>query len=243
MNPDAMTPYGLALLAHFQGQTAAELTIRRDDGVEAPLAVKHYFRAEAEFTRIEFEALRHSRGNVLDIGAGTGSHSLALQSESLPVTAIDISPHAAAIMAERGVRSAHQADVFTYRGGPFDTLLLLGHGIGMVEDLAGLDRFLIHARTLARNDGQLLLDSLDVGRSLDPMNLAYHEANRRAGRYIGEIRMQIEFLGKPGPFCGWLQVDSRTLAEHADRAGWRCETILEAENGEYLARLVQHQAV
>jgi len=189
---EAMTPYGLALVEYFERRTSAAVTIRRDDGVEASLPVRHYFREPSEFTPIEVAALDHCCGEVLDVGAGAGIHSLALQSRSLPVTAIDISPQAVAIMLRRGVRVAHRADIFDCRGGPFDTLVLLGHGIAMVEDLAGLDAFLVHARELTRAGGQILLDLLDVGRSREAANLAYHEANRRAGRYIGEIRLQVE---------------------------------------------------
>lgn len=240
MNPTdshAMTPYGRALLAYLDGRTAAEVVIRRDDGVEGSLPVRHDFRSEAELAPIEAAALERCRGHVLDVGAGSGLHSLILQSRGLPVTAIDIAPEAVAVMARRGVRVAHHADVFAYRGGPFDTLLMLGHGIGIVGDLDGLGRFLVHARDLTRSGGQVLLDSLDVTRSRDPKNLAYHEANRRAGRYVGEIRMQIEFAGLRGPFCGWLHVDPETLAAQAARAGWTCELVLEHESGEYLARL------
>lgn len=55
-----------------------------------------------------------------------------------------------------------------FLGGPFDSILLLGHGIGMVEDLPGLDRFLGHARRLTGNAGQLLPHSLDVRQTEDP---------------------------------------------------------------------------
>mgnify|MGYP006292946699 FL=1 len=237
MNSSAMSPYGLALAAYFQGKTDAELVIRRDDGVEASLPARHFFRPEAEFTSIELAAVEHCRGDVLDIGAGAGLHSLALQSRGLPVTAIDISAEAADIMLRRGVRTARQADVFEYRGGPFDTLVMLGHGVGIVEDLGGLHRFLTHAKELVKPTGQLLVDSLDVSRSREPEDLAYQEANRKAGRFRGEVVMQIEFGDTKGPFCGWLHVDPETLEDHAMQTGWTCETILELANGEYLARL------
>jgi hypothetical protein len=237
MNPEAMTPYGRALWAYLHGQSAAELMISRDDGVTVPLPAAVFFREPSQFTPIETRALELCRGQVLDIGAGAGPHSLELQSRGLAPIAIDVDPQAVAVMAERGVRDARQSDVFQFQGGPFDTLLMIGHGIGVVEDLAGLQRFLIHARGLMRREGQLLLDSLDVRRSDDPQNLAYQEANRLAGRYIGEIRMQIEFEGKRGPFCGWLQVDSETLSEKAAREGWDSEILLELESGDYLARL------
>jgi len=45
MHSDAMTPYGLALLAYSQGRTSAEVTIRRDDGLEAGLPVRQFFRS------------------------------------------------------------------------------------------------------------------------------------------------------------------------------------------------------
>lgn len=243
MNPDAMTPYGLALLAYLEGQADAEILIRRDDGVEAPLPARHHFRPPAEFSSLERAALDRCAGHVLDIGAGTGLHSLVLQERGLTVTAIDVCAQAVDIMRRRGVRDALHADVFAYRGGPFDTLLVLGHGIGVVETLAGLDRFLAHARGLLHEGGQLLLDSMDVSRTVDPQHLAYHQANRLAGRYIGEIRMQMTFGGVRGPFCGWLHVDAETLARHAEGSGWACETVLEGGAGDYLARLVHRHIV
>jgi SAM-dependent methyltransferase len=242
MKSEAMKPYGLALVAYVGGRIDAEIIIRRDDGVEAPLPARHYFRAVSEFSQIEAAAIEHCRGRILDVGAGAGIHSLALQSRGLPVTSIDICRHAVDVMIERGVRNAVQADIFEFGENAYDTLLLLGHGIGMVEDLDGLRRFLSCARNIIRSDGQVLLDSMDVSRNRDPENLAYHEANRRSGRYMGEIRIQMEFAGTRGPFCGWLHVDPRTLAEQAGKANWSCEIILEQGNGEYLARLAPSRA-
>jgi SAM-dependent methyltransferase len=242
MDPNAMTPHGLALLAYFRGESAARLIIRRDDGLELPLPVSHFFRPREEFSPIEVTALERSRGHVLDVGAGTGLHSLVLLSRGQAVTAIDICPQAVEIMAQRGLPDVHCADLFRFHGGPFDTLLMLGHGIGIVEDLAGLSRFLLYADELAGSQGQLLVDSQDVRRTDDPAHLAYHEANRRAGRYFGATRVQFEYEGKSGPFCGWLHVDPQTLREQADPAGWECEVILEQDGGEYLACLTRRRA-
>ena len=223
--------------AYFEGDLDAELIIRRDDGVEDPLPVCHFFRDRPEFTKVETTAIELCSGHVLDVGAGTGLHSLVLQQMGVAVTAIDIDPQAAAIMARRGVKEAHRADVFSFRGGPFDTILVMGHGIGMVETVAGLDRFLAHAHTLVSENGQVLLDSGDVRATDNASHLAYHEANRRAGRYFGEIRLQLGFQGEYAPPCGWLHVDADTLAERAESTGWKREVILQEENGHYLARL------
>jgi SAM-dependent methyltransferase len=237
MNAGAMEPFGRALLAYSEGDTAAELLIRRDDGQESLVPVGLFFRGPSDFSAIEQAALDLCRGHVLDIGAGTGLHSLALQGKNLNVSAIDISPHAVSLMKQRGLVDVHCTDVFDFRGGRFDTLLMLGHGIGLVETIAGLDRFLAHAHHLLREDGQLLLDSLDVRLTRDPGNLAYQQAARQARRHFGEIRMQFEFQGEAGDFCGWLHVDPGTLARRAERAGWRCRTVLDQETGDHLAQL------
>jgi SAM-dependent methyltransferase len=242
MDPKAMYPFGLALLAYAEGNTRAELIIRRDDGQETPVPVSLFFREPAKFTPIDKAAIAHCTGHVLDVGAGSGLHSVVLRDKGLAVTAIDISPHAVEVMKRRGLPDVHCADVFNFQAGPFDTLLMLGHGIGMVENIAGLDRFLALAPDLLAERGQVLLHSLDVRLTDDPGNLAYHEANRKAGRYVGEIRLQSEFDGQKGPYCGWLHVDPETLTEHAEAAGWRCEVIHQEDCGDYLVRLTRPTA-
>jgi SAM-dependent methyltransferase len=239
MKPKSMEPYGKALGAYFAGDTDAELILRRDDGREVPLPVGFFFRDPSEFTPIDRAAIDCCRGHVLDVGAGTGGHSLVLQQKGLLVTSIDISPHAVSIMRQRGLLDVRCADIFELEGGPFGTLLMMGHGIGVVETMEGLERFLAHSRSLLSDDGQLLLDSLDVAVTDDPIDLAYHEANRREGRYIGEIRMQFEFMGETGPYCGWLHVDAETLEHCAESAGWRCEVVYREQSGNYLARLTK----
>ncbi len=166
-------------------------------------------------------------------------HSLVLQEKGTAVTAIDVSPHAVDVMNQRGVTDVQCVDIFDFKGGRFDTLLLMGHGIGMVETIAGLDRFLNHAGSLLTKNGQILLDSLDVRKTDDPENLAYHEANRLAERYIGEIRLQVAAQAEEGPLCGWLQVDAETLRTLAVAAGWRHDVILSDELGNHLSRLAR----
>ena len=242
MDPNAMPPHGLALLAYLRGETSAQLNVRRDDGLEEPTPVRRFYRPPWEFTSIEVAAIERCQGHVLDIGAGTGLHSLALQTTGMTVTAIDISPQAVEIMTQRGVASVRCADLFDFAEGPFDTLIMLGHGIGMVENDPGLARFLGHAHQLTSNGGQILLHSLDVSQTDDPDHLAYHEANRRAGRYIGEVRLQFEFRGQIGPYCGWLHVDPQTLCAKAGQGGWKCDIVLEQDSGDYLVRLTHLRA-
>ncbi len=242
MDPEAMAPYGLALHDSFNRDGSAAVTICRDDGYVSEMPVDVFFRQPPDFSPLEQAALALCQGHVLDVGAGTGCHSLALQDQGFQVMAIDISPHAVEIMRARGVRHVECVDVFDLgrnRLHTFDTLLLMMHGIGMVETLAGMDRFLQHARQLLRPNGQIVCDSLDVRVSTDPIHTAYHEANRQAGRYVGEIRTFFEYQGHVGPVCGWLHVDAETLSHHARQAGWDCRVVHREENGDYLAQLAR----
>jgi len=243
MNAEAMEPYGQALLDFFNGESSATVIVHRDDGHADDLPVGIFFREPSGFSPIEQAAMALCKGHVLDIGAGTGCHSLALQDRGTRVLAIDVSPEAIEILSKRGVEECQPVDVFEFQGGPFDTLLLMMHGIGMVEDLAGLDRFLSHAHTLLKPDGQLLFDSLDVRCTDNPLHLAYQEANRQAGRYFGEIRLRFEYQGQSGPLFGWLHVDPGTLTDHAERTGWSYRVACREENGDYLAQLTPMEPV
>ena len=243
MKSEAMTLHGKSLLDYYKGDKKAEIILRRDDGFETVLPIGVFFRCEAEFFPGEMEALDLCKGTVLDIGAGTGIHSLVLQSRGLKVTAIDIDPNAVDIMIAKGIQDVRCVDVMQVENGAYDTLLMLGHGIGMTEDIKGLSSFLDHASSLIADNGQLLLNSVDVRKTNDPIHLNYHQFKKNADCYIGEIRMQFEYKNKKGPFFGWLHIDPQTLRETADRSKWESKTIFQGENGEYLARLTYKKSV
>lgn len=236
MDADAMKPYGMSLLDYHQGYISAAVEIVRDDGLVTPLPASIFFRPAEEF-EIERRALGLARGHVLDVGAGTGIHSMFLQEKGLKVCALDTSPEAIQVMRGRGVIDVRRADVMSFAEGKFDTILMMGHGIGMVENLSGLDQFLAHARGLLRHGGQILITSLDVGVTSEPINLSYQRHNVESGHYIGEIRMRFKYRDLAGPFLTWLHVDPKTLTKHADRFDWHCEVILMEKDGNYLARL------
>ncbi len=77
MNPKAMEPHGMALLAYYRGDTNAELIILRDDGQQTILPVASFFRDTS--SPIDSAAMDRCIGHVLDVGAGTGLHSRALR--------------------------------------------------------------------------------------------------------------------------------------------------------------------
>lgn len=225
-------PHGQAVLDCFRGDTSAML-ICYQDGLRDDVPASFWLRDSVD--PMEAEALRLCRGESLDVGAGTGVHALDLQRMGIDVTAIDIARQCVEIMRERGVHKALTADLYTFEGGPFDTILCLCNGLDKVGRLADLPAFFNRMRGLLKPGGQLIADSFDLRVGASSANLAEFARKEAAGRYFGEMDLQFEYKGQKGaPFCS-LQVDYETLEEVARSAGWTCERVV-VEGGHYLMR-------
>lgn len=219
----AYRPHGAALLDYWAGDRDALLACEQD-GERDDVPAAFWFRELDD--AMELAALALARGRVLDVGAGTGIHTLELERRGVAVTAIDVAPDCVEIMRQRGVRDAQVADLYGFSGGPFDTVICLCNGLDKVGRLADLPRFLDRMRALVAPGGQLLADSFDL-----------RGTRRRAdGRYCGEMDLVFEYRGRRGAPFSVLQVDPDTLREHAERAGWGMEIVVQDGN-RYLARL------
>ena len=170
-----MEPFGLALKDYWDGDSSAKVIFHRDDGLIDDYFVNHCFRKFDEFSELEKKALKLCSGKILDVGAGVGPHSLYLQNMGLDICALDISAVACEIMKKRGVRNVLCTDIYNLQKVIFDTILLLGRAIGLVEDLEGMKKFLKHCKNLLSLKGKVILDSLDVRVTTNPDHLAYQK--------------------------------------------------------------------
>jgi len=229
-------PHGQSLLDYLRGDTEAVIHVHSDGGQRTDVPVSIFFREPDHFP-LELQAIELCRGRVLDIGAGSGCHTLALEARGLEVVAIDFLPECVAVMRARGVRAAQQGDIHTFASEPFDTLLSLMNGLALVRDLRGLQPFLTRLRRLLKPGGQFLVDSCDLRKTGRPQSQATVEARRRDGRYFGESDLQLEYKGRRGAPFTQLCVDADTLNAHAQAAGWSCEIVVPEATGRYLARL------
>ena len=154
---------GMAIRDYYEGCPLQPLRVFSPQFEDDEFPVETLFRAVPDMSGLEREALRLCRGRVLDVGAGAGCHSLALQSAGQTVTAVDISPHSVETMRRRGVRDVRLADFFADEvGGPYDTLLFLMNGLGLAGTLAALPRLLERCAVLLAPGGQILADSSDL---------------------------------------------------------------------------------
>lgn len=194
------------------------------------MPVKTYFRAMDKMPELEWVALQHCRGRILDIGAGAGSHSLALQQLGQEVTALEISPLSADVIKDRGVRQVRCQDFFELAGKEkYGTLLLMMNGIGLAGTLEGLRAFLGKARALLRPGGALIFDSCDI-------SYLYKGTPPPAPGYYGELLYQYKYRRQVSDPFHWLFIDRKTLARIIKAEGWKMELLFEDKQDQYLVR-------
>jgi SAM-dependent methyltransferase len=204
---------------------------------EDAIDLSYFFRSFDEMPVLEQEALMLSKGRVLDVGCGAGSHSLYLQNKmKLEVYGIDRSPGAIATADARGLKNTIEQSIFNYKEETFDTILLLMNGPGICGKLQNLKDLLKHLSNLLNIKGQILLDSSDLIYLFDQSDNG--EKMVPASNYYGELEYGIRYDNKIISFP-WLYVDAEKLQEVAQQVGLKTHIVMSGKNWDYLARLVK----
>lgn len=242
-------PMGAAIADFWRNGIAGRLRVFSPGFDEDEMPVADLFRTFDEMPPLEQTALRLATGRTLDVGAGAGCHSLALQERGIDVTAIDISPLSVQTMQAQGVSRAFEQDFWTIDE-QYDTILMLMNGIGIVGTLDALPRFFAHIGSILAPGGQLIVDSSDVryvyededsSTGLAPSYLRRNEEgieiDPETGRYYGEYLYQMQYKRIRGEQFHWLYIDFATFSHAAEAAGFNAELIEEGEHYDYLARI------
>ncbi|MGX5691246.1 class I SAM-dependent methyltransferase [Arcticibacter tournemirensis] len=225
-----MDIFGEALSDYYYKGRAETLWLHNSYAEPEEMPVDVFFRTEEEMPELELLALEYSRGKILDIGAGVGSHALMMQKQGRNVTALEQSTQACLIMKTLGVNKVINDDIFAFRNETFDTLLLLMNGIGLCGTIEGLHLFLNHARHLLNPAGQIIFDSSDIA-------YLYQDGDVPEDFYYGEIAYQYEYKGNKGPWFRWLYADWRTIADIASTEGFNFRLLHDDGQDQYLASL------
>lgn len=227
-------PMGHAIADFHATGKAARLRVFSPMFEEDEIPVKTLFRSFDNMPSIEQDALRYSSGNILDVGAGAGCHSLALQQMGKQVTAIDISPLAVQTMQERGVHDARLQDFFALQG-CYDTILMLMNGIGIVGRLDKMPAFFMQLDSLLAPGGQLLCDSSDICYVYEDDNGIIDLTGVEG--YYGELTYRMQYKAVKGDPFPWLFVDPETLEMQARASGYSMEVLSKGAHYDYLARI------
>lgn len=228
-------PIGQAIYNFYHHKDATSITVNTNITQGEELPVSYLFRDFDEMPLIEKKAMNMVKGTVLDVGAGAGAHSIHLQNNGFDVTAMDISEFSCEVMKLRGLTKVVCKDIWTFESKPFDTVLLMMNGIGLVKDLNGLDSFFEHIKKYVAKGGQVILDSSDIKYMFEDDEGGFWIDLNRA--YYGELDYSLSYKNCEAKSFPWLFVDFDRLRTSAIKAGWDVKLIYEDEHFHYLAKL------
>ena len=234
MNQD---PMGSAIYDYWKHGKADVLRVFSPMFEEDEMPVSTLFRHSDEMPAIEQKALQLAKGRILDVGAGSGCHSLALQEMGKDVTAIEISPLSVQTMQERGVKKALLQDFFTLEE-QFDTVLLLMNGAGITGTVERLPLLFRQLDKVLAPDGQVLCDSSDLCYLFEDEDGIIELPDPSEG-YYGEVIYQLQYKAIKGKEFPWLYVDADLLRQQAEACGYEMEVIMAGDHYDYLARITK----
>ena len=226
---------GAAIMDYHRNGRAGTLRVFSSQFEEDEIPVADLFREFEDMPELERMALEMAQGRILDVGAGSGCHSLALKEMGKETVAIDISPLSVEVMTERGLDARL---VNFYDAGfdeKFDTVLMLMNGTGIIGNLDNITGFFERIRELLNLGGSLLIDSSDL-------RYLFEEEDGSlmidlADDYYGQLDYQMQYEDVQGEPFDWLYLDFNTLAYYAEEAGFKAEIVVEGEHYDYLAKL------
>lgn len=231
---EASAPLAAALDDHHRTGRARRVHALRADGLAFEIDTEEYFTLEGELAELDALALEACRGRVLDVGAGSGRHALALQARGLEVVAIDVSPLCVELCRARGVREVRVFDVLDLDSieplGCFDTMLFGMQTIGAAGGVSTLETLLRRLRQGLAPGGRIVADSSALRQPWDG-DASDHSATR------GEIVLETRYRGWRGEPFPWVYLAEEDLRAVAEAAGYRMQTLGRVPSGEYLVLL------
>ena len=227
MEPEMTGPtigdaFGQALLAALDGEPFG-VVHERDDGLVGADS-NDYFKTLDEWHERDRWCLDQATGRVVDVGAGGGRASLALQDRGQEVTALDVSPGVIEVCRRRGVRDTFLGDIrelATESSRKFDSFLAMGNNLGLLGNPT-LAAEMFDAFTALANPGAKIIGTCGdpASETAPPRHAAYHERNRQAGRMPGQVRLRTRVENTTTEWFDLLLMSPEDLDKLARASGW-----------------------
>ena len=229
-------PMGSAIADYFAKGKSAKLRVLSSQFEEDEIPTEQLFRTYDEMPLLEQEALQLAQGKILDCGAGSGCHALALQDMGKDVEAIDISPLSVEVMQKRGVKNAYCINLFDENYlQKFDTILMLMNGSGIIGKLENMGTFFTKMKQILKPGGVIYMDSSDLRYLFEDEDGSFQiDLN---GNYYGEVDFRMQYKQVKGNAFDWLYIDFQTLSLYASQYGFKAEMVEEGEHYDYLAAI------
>ena len=200
---------------------------------EEVLPTTYLFRDFEAMPLPEQEALLLSKGKVLDVGAGSGTHSVWLQEKGLEVTALDFSEYGCKVLKDRNIKNVVHQNFFDFTSEEkFDTILFLMNGIGIAGKAIYTDRIFNKLDELLNKNGSAYIHSSDL-KYLYEAGGGYLLPKEG---YYGDVRFTINYKGEKEHF-NWTYLDEQTLGFFAVENNYNIKKITQSDFGDFLVRV------
>jgi SAM-dependent methyltransferase len=203
------------------------LEVEREDGHISRVDIHRWMDWSLPNDPIDDHLLAQVQGpRVLDVGCSTGRHVKQLQGRGLEVRGIDVCQGAIEEARRRELTGCECADLWSYKEGVFDDILLLGGNLGIAGVDMEVGRLLRHLESLGTPRTRILLSSVDYQHGSGEVHTRYQDQLRARGEYPGNVRMRLRWNGQVSDWFRWVWVDAERLSREAAAAGWRCDIVL-----------------
>ena len=230
-------PMGAAICDYYKKGKAAKLRVFSPDFDEDEIPVAELFRSYEQMSEIEKTALQLAQGEILDVGAGSGCHSLALRNLGKDSLAIDISQLSVEVMRERGL-NAQMINFFDDSfNSAFDTILMLMNGSGIIGVVDNMETFFQRVDKLLKPGGKVLMDSSDIRYLYEDEDGGF--SINLADDYFGQMVYRMKYKSVEGEQFNWLYIDPDTLSFYASRYGYKVDVVCRGEHYDYLAQITK----
>ncbi|MEU7903668.1 methyltransferase domain-containing protein [Actinoplanes sp. NPDC049118] len=211
--------------------------IERDDGLINGAPADHYLAEPDEWQPHDHRALRLVRGAVLDVGVGAGRTALELQKRGMAVTGLDTSAGAIEVARKRGLRDTvlNTVDAYARSAARYDTFLLLGNNLGLIEGPERAPDFLAALARLSRPGAQIIAQGTDPYGTTDPVHVAYQRRNAERGRLGGQLRLRLRYRLLATEWFDYLNCSVDELEKLLEGTRWRLKSVDTADRPYYLA--------
>lgn len=233
----AVDPFGRAVRDHFHGEREEPL-IQRDGGLTLEHPIEQFYFSEYTGNGEGAEWVESwISGPLLDLGAGAGRHALYYQ-EQFETVAIEVSENLVALMDERGVENAEQADMFALREhfarDRFQFALAHGTQAGLARSMDGLGQFLGDLAYVTQPDGTAVLDFYDPeGEGVS--ELLGYRSDTTPG--LAFRVMTFEYEGAVGETLLFRLFSPERLREATIGTSWEVDDIRYASDNDYHYRV------
>jgi len=199
-----------------QIQSSGYYIAERDDGYSVKYSFDEWIGKNNVVAPEDEEVLNNlKKGNVLDLGCGSGRHVDFLERQGFEAKGIDVSQAAVKIGLEHG-RNLECTDFWSYSDTKeYDNIIVMDSTIGFISHLHQLPKLFKKANTHLKKEGRMVLTSVNWPEAENEQYQSYIKNNIKRGVYPGETKLRFKVDKYTGDWITAYYFDRNSLLKIA----------------------------